>query len=97
MFAIWPRRRSRHGCRDLLDQRRSSFVGFTLVFRKCEALKAMVSLGTAQSRRKTKGREKRVREREREREGERERALGLLCCGGCAVRDKNRNGTPSLP
>ena len=21
----------------------------------------------------------------------------MACCGGCAVRDKNRNGTPSLP
>ena len=30
---IWPRRR-RHGCRDSLDRRRSSFVAFTLVFRK---------------------------------------------------------------
>ena len=29
----WPRRR-RQGCRDLLDRRCSSFVAFTLVFRK---------------------------------------------------------------
>ena len=49
-FAIWPRRRRRrHGCRDSLDRRRSSFVAFTLVFRKenlmaCEAFKAMASL-----------------------------------------------------
>ena len=60
-FAIWPRRR-RHGCRDSLDRRRSSFVAFTLVFRKenlmaYKAFKAMAS-------------------------------LGLLCCGGCAIRDK---------
>ena len=60
-FAIWQRRR-RHGCRDSLDRsrRRSSFVAFTLVFRK-ENL--------------------------------------MACCWGCncAVRDKNRNGTPRLP
>ena len=55
---IWPRRRH-HGCRDSLDRRRSSFVAFTLVFRKENLL--------------------------------------MACCGGCAVRDKNRNGTPSLP